>query len=171
MKTPDNSGSCRKARGVLSPDVTRLIRYNQPRIVETFFNLLWVAVAATLFGVWLAGARPQKHSPLPSVGLQLIALALLVVILLPVISLTDDLQANTNPAETEHFSRRVDVAPSAGRDLHSLPLALALLVAAPAVARTWVVGSVRPDRLISSQIGDWSLARANRPPPLLKQFG
>lgn len=138
--------------------------------METFFNLLWVAVAAVLFGAWLASARPKKNSALPSVGLQLTALALLVVILLPVISLTDDLQANTNPAESEHSSRRVEVAPSAGPDLHSLPLALALLVAAPAVARTLVVGSVRPDQLISSRVEDRSLARANRPPPLLGPF-
>lgn len=133
--------------------------------METFFNLLWVAVAAALFAAWLAGARPKKDSALPSMGLQFIALALLVVILLPVISLTDDLQANTNPAETEHFSRRVDIAPAASRDLHSLPLALAALVSAPAVARTWVVGLVRPDQLTSTQIDDRSLARANRPPP------
>lgn len=138
--------------------------------METFFNLLWVAVAAALFGAWLASARPQKPSALPSVGLQLIALALLVVILLPVISLTDDLQANTISAETEHFSRRVEVVQSAGPDLHSLPLALALLVAAPALAPTLVVGSIRPDQLVFSRVDDRALARANRPPPPLGQF-
>ena len=138
--------------------------------METFFNLLWVAVAIALFGAWLASVRPQRTSALPSVGLQLIALALLVVILLPVISLTDDLQANTNPAETEHFSRRIDVNPSADRQLHSLPLALALLVVAAAAVRPPVMGSVRPDQPVSSRVDDCSLACAKRPPPVVKLF-
>lgn len=40
--------------------------------------------------------------------MQFIALALLIVVLLPVVSLTDDLQTCAMPAESEHLSRRSD---------------------------------------------------------------
>jgi hypothetical protein len=78
--------------------------------VETFFNLLWVAVTILLGAAWFANRRNSgAKSLLPAIGVQLVALAVLAAILLPVISLTDDLQANTNPAETERVTRRGDL--------------------------------------------------------------
>ncbi len=43
--------------------------------------------------------------------MQLLALAMLIVILLPVISMTDDIQA-MSAAEIEHVTRRVDILPA-----------------------------------------------------------
>lgn len=79
------------------------------RQVEIFFNLLWLALSALLLGLWLFHRRgAADHSLRSSEGIQFIALALLIVVLLPVVSLTDDLQACTMPAESEHLSRRGD---------------------------------------------------------------
>lgn len=77
--------------------------------MELFSNLLWLALSSLLLVLWVLhrkrGSDESRHS---SIGIQFIALALLIVILLPVVSLTDDLQACTLPAESEHLSRRSD---------------------------------------------------------------
>lgn len=133
--------------------------------MEIFFNLLWVAVTASLFGAWFADTRHRMTSSLPRLGLQLIALAMLAVILLPAISLTDDLQANTQLAETEHFSRRADAHLSAEGGLHSQPLALALLVVTPPAACSVLTGSIGAEQSFFVRIESSSVACANRPPP------
>ena len=80
--------------------------------MEILFNLLWAALSIALSGLWLLGrTRCTKSSPDTSVHLQITALAVLIVILFPVVSLTDDLLAYTAPAEAEHLVRR---------DLHDL---------------------------------------------------
>jgi len=66
---------------------------------------MWLAVAVSLWGLWLAARESgRRRSLLPGIGLQLVALGVLTAILLPVISITDDLQANHNPAEVERAS-------------------------------------------------------------------
>jgi hypothetical protein len=99
--------------------------------VETFLNLLWVAVAVALAILWsLKLRKPRPNSSLPAVQLQVASLAVLSLVLLPVISLPDDLQAAANPAETEHFWRRGDPQAFRGQPLHTPPIALAPLNAA-----------------------------------------
>jgi hypothetical protein len=70
--------------------------------MEFALNLAWMLLATLLFYFWLrfgrhAGAQPR---------MQLVALTVLIVILFPVISVTDDLQAIQNPAETDSSLRR-----------------------------------------------------------------
>ena len=99
--------------------------------MEALFNLAWVALTFALFAMWLAIARTRrKDSLLPSLGVQLIAIAMLAVILLPVISLTDDLQAAPTLAESEHVNRRADWQPVQDQLAQPLPVALAQFVAA-----------------------------------------
>lgn len=99
--------------------------------MEALFNLAWVAVTFALFAMWLAITRTRrKDSLLPPVGVQLIAIAMLAVILLPVISLSDDLQAAPTLAESEHLNRRADCQPTQDQLAQPLPVALAQLVAA-----------------------------------------
>lgn len=99
--------------------------------MEVFSNLLWAALVLALGTAWLVALhRRSEESLLPRAGLQLITLTILAAILLPVISLTDDLQAWTAPAEGEHLSlRRGDLQASHERDAHRMPVALALLTA------------------------------------------
>jgi len=70
--------------------------------MELLLNLAWTLLASLMIGVWLRRA--------PRVGVekrhQFVALAVLLLILFPVISVTDDLQALQNPAETDCCQRR-----------------------------------------------------------------
>jgi hypothetical protein len=74
--------------------------------MELVLNLAWLLQAALMLCLWLrfgprAGPdrRPDRHT-------QFIALAVLILVLLPVISVTDDLQAIQNPAEADSCLRR-----------------------------------------------------------------
>jgi hypothetical protein len=75
--------------------------------MELFLNLAWVALAALMFCLWLRYASrtgPDRH--IENRKAQFVALAVLLLILFPVISVTDDLQAIQNPAETDTSLRR-----------------------------------------------------------------
>lgn len=70
--------------------------------MELLLNLVWALLAALMIGSWRrfssrTGANRRN---------QLVALAVLLLILFPVISVTDDLQAVQNPAETDCCQRR-----------------------------------------------------------------
>lgn len=81
--------------------------------------------------MWLAITRTRrKDSLLPSLKVQLIAIAMLAVILLPVISLTDDLQTAPTLAESEHMNRRADWQPAQDQLAQPIPVALAQIAAA-----------------------------------------
>ena len=70
--------------------------------MELALNLGWAAVAIWLVCVWLRcapRAAPERHA-------QLVALAVVILILLPAISMTDDLMAAQNPAEVDCCVRR-----------------------------------------------------------------
>ena len=78
--------------------------------MELLLNLAWLLVAGTLVSLWLRGeARNQ-----PDRRLQLIALAVLIAVLFPVISVSDDLQAIQNVSEVDNYLRRDHLVPSAG---------------------------------------------------------
>jgi hypothetical protein len=94
--------------------------------VELFFNLLWLALSSLILSFWLLRRNRWADDSLRSgVAVQLIAVALLIVVLLPVVSLTDDLQACTMPAESEHLSRRGDFQTIADFSLHAVSVMIA----------------------------------------------
>ena len=67
--------------------------------MELSLNFIWALLAMAGVCLWMRlerRASDERCSPL-------IALALLIVILLPVISVSDDLQALQNPAESDTF--------------------------------------------------------------------
>jgi hypothetical protein len=70
--------------------------------MELVLNLAWVLLAACMFGLWLRSS-PRANGDR---RMQLVALAVLLLILFPVISVTDDLQAIQNTAETDCCQRR-----------------------------------------------------------------
>ena len=69
--------------------------------MELVLNLAWTLVAAMLLLLWL---RMALHSA-GSRRAQFVALAVLVMVLFPVISVSDDLQAVQNPAEPDCVRR------------------------------------------------------------------
>lgn len=68
-----------------------------------FFNFVWLSVSLALIVTWVRGVRRGGTKPAWNV---FVALALLLVLLLPVISMTDDLVAIDRPTEFEHVVRR-----------------------------------------------------------------
>lgn len=77
--------------------------------MEVLCNLVWVAVTIALWSSWHVRRRHARTaSILPAIAVQLISLAALTAILLPVISITDDLQAANNPAEVERSAGKRD---------------------------------------------------------------
>ena len=92
-------------------------------------NLAWVAVTIALWSCWFARRRQAKTaSILPAIAVQLISLAALTAILLPVISITDDLQAANNPAEVERGAGKRDHLFSLQQADHGTPGIVALVV-------------------------------------------
>jgi len=73
--------------------------------LELVLNLVGALVAMGLTCLWLRMVS-QGRDGRARWGIQVVALLLLIVILFPVISVTDDLMAAQNPAETDSVQRR-----------------------------------------------------------------
>jgi hypothetical protein len=71
--------------------------------MELLLNLAWAASSLALIALW---AKSRAHDRVPR-SVQFVALAMTVMLLLPVISLSDDLQAMQGPSETDTCVRRV----------------------------------------------------------------
>jgi len=70
--------------------------------MEFLLNLVWTVLAVLMVCAWLRlGSRTDADR-----RMQFVALAVLLLILFPVVSVTDDLQAVQNPAETDRCERR-----------------------------------------------------------------
>jgi ABC-type uncharacterized transport system YnjBCD permease subunit len=70
--------------------------------MELALNLIWSLLALVMVCLWLRQA-PRDASQRRA---QMIALCVLLIILLPAISMTDDLMAAQNPAEVDSSLRR-----------------------------------------------------------------
>ncbi len=127
--------------------------------MELVLNLSWAFVAAWMLCAWLRvtpGGERGRHA-------QFAALAVVILILLPAISMTDDLVAAQNPAEADCCVRRDYNA--------SIPHAQNTLMAAlPAPAFTGqsfgLVHLGAPGRLSAPHVELPAMASIqNRPPP------
>lgn len=74
--------------------------------MEITLNLAWVALAVWMLWAWVRFAPREGASGRVDWRVQLVALGLVILILLPAISLTDDLTAARNPAEVDTCIRR-----------------------------------------------------------------
>ncbi len=80
--------------------------------MELSLNLAWLAVAVAMVSLWFRDrARPNFDKNLDT-RRQLIAIAVLIAVLFPVISVSDDLLAIQNTSETDTYSRRDHLPPS-----------------------------------------------------------
>ncbi len=135
------------------PDVESALR------MELALNLGWVLLAGLMFCLWLRfGSRTGGDR-----RMQFVALAVLVLILFPVISVTDDLQAVQNPAETDSCQRR-DHGYSAPHSISSQAAALPL----PAFAElSFGVQRMAAQGSIAAPVIDLPALHPiqNRPPP------
>jgi hypothetical protein len=131
--------------------------------MELTLNFVWALLALLMFWLWMRHA-PREYS---SRQMQLVALAVVILILLPVISVTDDVQMAQNPAEADAYylcTRRDHVA--VGQ--HSI-FPAAVLLPAPAFAE-FSFGFLRfaaPDNRPAPLVKIPALASIqNRPPPV-----
>jgi hypothetical protein len=128
--------------------------------MELVLNLAWAFSAVLFFCFWL---RNSRHAGADR-RTQLVALAVLVLILFPVISVTDDLQAMQNPAEADCCLRRDHVVANA----HSIfPPTVALQPPAFAELSYGFLQLAAPGSIPSPVIDHPELAPIqNRPPPV-----
>jgi hypothetical protein len=128
--------------------------------VEIILNLAWALLTIFMVWAWIRTNGQTGHSR----GGQIVAITLLVVILFPVISVTDDLAAAQNPAETDTCQRRDHLL---SFNAHT-PLPVVTLPAMPAFAGI-VFGPSRyvsPKSIIPRSADRPALASIqNRPPP------
>lgn len=140
--------------------------------MEILSNLAWGLVVVVLWGLWLKGlsrhgeqgARGQA-SLLPALGIQLVALAMLSAVLLPVISVTDDLQAANFPAEVERTLSKNDRHLSMDQMTHPLPVAMALLIFSLRPLRLHTIAFLNSDELLPRQHDAYARTLWSRPPP------
>jgi hypothetical protein len=127
--------------------------------MELFLNLAGAFVALAIVCLWLRW-RPRAGGDRRT---QVVALALLILILFPVISVTDDLLAAQNPAETDTLVRRDLIACA----LHAASPLIAVLPEPPIAALPF--GSLRfaaPGTLPLVAVDSPALDPIeNRPPP------
>jgi hypothetical protein len=132
--------------------------------MEAILNLVWALLVMLMFGLWLRFApRTGPNRRRDSGQIQFVALAVLILLLFPVISVTDDLQAIQNPAETDSCQRRDHVCPTP----HSIFPAVATLplpvFSGPSFAYFRLTA---PSSLLTPVVDNPALARIeNRPPP------
>lgn len=130
--------------------------------MELFLNLAGVCVALALVCLWLRMTTSAQGGR-TGLGVQLVALALLILILFPVISVTDDLLAAENPAETDSIQRR-DHAVFSLQAAVSQIACCAVPFVAVIPASTWS-RFVPPALQASLPAGPFLGSIENRPPP------
>lgn len=136
-------------------------------VLETLFNMLWLALSAALLCFWLWSQRRWADTSLrASTRLQIMALAILIVILFPVVSLTDDLQACTAPAEAEHLMRRGDLQAHADSTLHTAWIVAAALLSFHQASGFQTICHLSPAMEIVTPSEDYLSIVGNRPPPV-----
>lgn len=135
--------------------------------MELLSNLVWIAVALALWCLWLAEQRHARGASLPSgIRVQLVALGLLTLILLPVISVSDDLQASHNPAEVERTCLRNDQHWLRPDTPPPAPAALAAVITCLLLASPRTVAFLCPHASPRGEQIAYLRVFASRPPPV-----
>ena len=134
--------------------------------MELFSNLAWIAVALGLWGGWLIERQRGRPVSLRSgFRVQLTTLAVLTLILLPVVSVSDDLQATHNPAEVERSCIRSDQHLLRPDVVPPAPAALAVLISCVLLASPRTIAFLRPPSLPRDEQRALIRVLASRPPP------
>jgi hypothetical protein len=136
--------------------------------MEIILNIAWAVCSLGLVLLWARCARSGPGSgpgaDRASRRTQVLALAMVVLLLLPVISLSDDLMAMQGPAETDTCLRK-SLHPS---DLHPSFTPASWALPAPMVtevsSRGYALFALKSDR-ISPEIAPLPRSLDSRPPP------
>jgi hypothetical protein len=129
--------------------------------MELLLNLAWLLVAGVIVGLWLRGESREG----PTSRGQLIAIAVLIAILFPVISVSDDLLAVQNASEADNYLRRDHLVPSNPHPVQPLTT-----IIAPMIFAVLALGFLRflAPRLLPVHVPEHPELGSigNRPPPL-----
>lgn len=127
--------------------------------MEIFFNLVWIALATVMVWQWKRCARQEGAGRWTQVA----AMAMLVLLLFPVISVSDDLRVAQNLTEDEFSVRRsLSAASDHPLDCVAAALPLDLFAGLP----FGLLGRVAPLRRSAFVVGVPALSSIqNRPPP------
>jgi hypothetical protein len=132
--------------------------------LELFLNLVWLTISLVLVCGWL---RAVKAGDAKAEWKTLVALSLLLVLLFPVISITDDLVAMTATMEGEHMVRRLEMSPV---NLASVDpfytVALTALLFASIAFLSALLTRVRPRSLAIALRSGFARTAGVRPPPV-----
>lgn len=131
--------------------------------VELLLNLVWLTASLLLAAWWMRALRLGHTQTNWNV---FVALGLLLLLLFPVISMTDDLVAMASPAEAEHMVRRIDspLAPTASSVVFELrAFAVLAFMAAGWLCATMV--RLRPVSFAVTLLSGFARTAGIRPPP------
>lgn len=132
--------------------------------MEIILNIAWVLCSLGLILLWTRCSRPVSKWNSISRHTQVLALATVVLLLLPVISLSDDLMAMQGPAETDTCLRKAlhpsDLHPSIASASWALPTPLVTELSWSAVSQFALQGYRLAPRLALL-----SRSLDSRPPP------
>ena len=138
--------------------------------MEFLLNCVWLVLGLSLISMWSVHLwRTGTSNPdelLPSRGLQFTAILLLVILLFPVISLTDDIAMCTAPRDAERALRLHDPFDGA-QPAQALPISTMAWI--DAVADMFCKGPGRPVEQEANVIQQLAGTRSpieSRPPPV-----
>ena len=134
--------------------------------VELISNLAWVVVVVAVCAIWLRCQRGGRgKSLLPALGIQLVSLAVLSAILLPVISVTDDLHAFDLPAEVARSCNWDHRQFAAMQALHQTPAVEVPSISGSQPASLKTVAFLNTDETPAGPRTLHCVAVSSRPPP------
>lgn len=131
---------------------------------------MWLVLGLSLITAWSAHAwhsrARQSDKLLPSRPLQFTALLLLVILLFPIISVTDDIAMYTAPRDAERALRLHDSF-DGSQPAPALPISItSWMYDAAALLGTGSNQPVEPDANLIVQLAGTKLPVDSRPPPI-----
>jgi hypothetical protein len=139
--------------------------------VEILLNCVWLLLGLSLISAWSAHAwRTNSCRPdslLPSRGLQFTALLLLVILLFPIISLTDDIAMCTAPRDAERALRLHDPLDGSQPTQALLPATMAWMDLLAVMLHKGPSRPVEQEAKLFIQLAGTRLPVESRPPPAL----
>lgn len=138
--------------------------------MEILLNCVWLLIGVSLITAWSAHAwRTRASKPdelLPSRRLQFTAVLMLVILLLPVISLSDDIAMCTAPRDAERALRMHDPFDGSQPVPALLPSTMAWMDAVVILLHSGPGRPVEQDALIAIHLAGTRLPIDSRPPPV-----
>jgi hypothetical protein len=138
--------------------------------VEILLNCVWLVLGLSLILAWSVhawrerGCEPDRA--LPSRQLQFASLLLLLILLFPVISLTDDIAMSTAPQDAERALRLHDPFDGAQSAPALLPSAMAWVDVVSGMLRTGPSRPVEQDAKLTILLAGTLQSIDSRPPPI-----